>query len=110
MKPTVPGLGSVTLPSRVHPPHSTSPSEPCPAQTPHQFQGKLQTLRELKAVCHAPEETSQPQLSFLFCSKPEACSHTTHTHTHTHTQMTSHNGEPCNTRVLSHICFFWGVT
>ena len=77
-----PGSG---LPSRVHPPHSTllpAPSEPCPAQTPHQFQGELQTLlSELKAVRHAPEEAPQPQLSLLFCSKPEGCSHTANTHT-----------------------------
>lgn len=31
-----------------------------------------------------------------------------HKHTHTHSQTTSHNGEPFNTRVLSHICFFLG--
>lgn len=102
-----PGSGLLT---RGHPPHSTllpAPSEPCPTQTAHQFQGKLQTLLSgLKAVHHAAEEAPQPQLSLLFCSKPEGCSHTTNTHTHTHTQTTSHNGEPFNTRVLSHICFF----
>ena len=83
-----PGSG---LPSGVRPPHGTllpAPSELCPTQTPHQFQGELQTLlSELKAVHHAPEEA--PNLSSHFCSAPNpkaAVTPQTHTHSDDFTQ------------------------
>ena len=96
-----PGSG---LPTRGHPPHSTllpAPSEPCPTQTAHQFQGKLQTLLSgLKAVHHAAEEA--PSLSSHFCFAPNLkAAVTPQTHIHIHTLRRLHT----MVSRLTHVCF-----